>query len=135
MKLVSHLQSAGPTLYVTPLLNTVLLLVVFFFVGRSVLVQSGVGVALPESASRIAGFEQAHVISVPAGPDATFYYDGRLVTLKELQQTLERVAVGGKRVIIHGDQAAPYGRVMEINALALSLGFEVAHATTPKEEP
>jgi biopolymer transport protein ExbD len=58
-----------------------------------------------------------------------------LVTLKELQQTLERVAVGGKRVIIHGDQAAPYGRVMEINALALSLGFEVAHATTPKEEP
>ncbi len=135
MKLVSHLQTAGPAIYITPLLNTVLLLVVCFFLGRSFLVQSGVGVVLPESASRITGFQQAHVISVPGGPDAVIYFDGRLVTRDELRVILEKIPAGGKRVIIHGDRTAPYGRVMEINAMALSLGYEVAHATTPGEEP
>ena len=135
MKLASHLPPSGPALYIAPLLNTVLLLLIFFFLGSSFIVQSGVSVHLPESASRLSGFEQAHIIAVPAGPDAAFFYDGRQVSLAELRQLLEQERPGAKRVIIHGDQRTPYGRVMEVSSLALSLGFEIAHATTPKEEP
>ena len=135
MKLVSHLPQSGPALYIAPLLNTVLLLLIFFLLGSSFIVHSGVNVMLPESSSRLSGFEQAHLISIPAGPDATLYYDGRSVTLDELRQALEQERTGQKRAVIHGDQLAPYGRVMEVSSLALSLGFEIAHATTPNEQP
>lgn len=133
MKLVSHLPQSGPALYIAPLLNTVLLLLIFFFLGSSFVVQSGISVMLPDTASRLSGFEQAHIITVPAGPDATLYYDGREVTLAQLRQALEAERPGQKRAIIHGDVRAPYGRVMEISSLALSLGFEIAHGTTPKD--
>ena len=59
MKLVSHLPPSGPALYVAPLLNTVLLLLIFFLLGSSFIVRSGVNVSLPESASRLSGFEDA----------------------------------------------------------------------------
>lgn len=133
MKLVSHLPQSGPALYIAPLLNTVLLLLIFFFLGSSFIVQSGVSVVLPDTASRLSGFEQAHIITVPAGPDATLYYDGREVTMAQLRQALENERPGSKRAIIHGDVRAPYGRVMEVSSLALSLGFEIAHGTTPKD--
>lgn len=133
MKLVSHLPQSGPALYIAPLLNTVLLLLIFFFLGSSFIVQSGVSVVLPDTASRLSGFEQAHIITVPAGPDATLYYDGREVTMAQLRQALENERPGSKRAIIHGDVHAPYGRVMEVSSLALSLGFEIAHGTTPKD--
>lgn len=133
MKLVSHLPQSGPALYIAPLLNTVLLLLIFFFLGSSFVVQSGISVMLPDTASRLSGFEQAHIITVPAGPDATLYYDGREVTLAQLRQALEAERPGQKRAIIHGDVRAPYGRVMEVSSLALSLGFEIAHGTTPKD--
>lgn len=135
MKLVSHLQPAGPTLYIAPLLNTVLLLLIFFYLGSSFVVQSGVSVQLPESASRLSGFERAHVISLPSGPDQVTYFDGRQVSLVELRQILEKVKPGERRIVIHADQRAAFGHVMDINSIALGLGFEVAHATTPKEEP
>jgi len=135
MKLVSHLPPNGPTLYVAPLLNTVLLLLIFFLLGSSFIVRSGVNVSLPESASRLSGFEDAHVIAIPSGPDAVLYYDGRQVSLDELHQVLEREPAGTRRVIIHGDQRVPHGRVMEVSSLALNLGFDVAHATSPKDEP
>jgi biopolymer transport protein ExbD len=134
MKLVSHLPSSGPTLYIAPLLNTVLLLLIFFLLGSSFIVQSGVSVMLPDSASRVTGFDQAHIISIPSGPDAAIYYDGRQVTLAELRTAMEKERSGHRRAIIHADIRAPYGRVMEASQLALSLGFEVAQATTPKDE-
>lgn len=135
MKLVSHLPPSGPALYVAPLLNTVLLLLIFFLLGSSFIVRSGVSVTLPESASRLSGFEDAHVIALPAGPDAMLFYDGRQMSMAELHQVLEKEPAGSRRVIIHGDQRVPHGRVMDVGSLALNLGFEIAFATTPKDEP
>ena len=55
--------------------------------------------------------------------------------MDELHKVLEHEPAGTRRVIIHGDQKVPHGRVMEVSSLALNLGFEIAIATTPKEEP
>ena len=134
MKLATHLQPPGPALYIAPLLNTVLLLLIFFYLGSTFVVQSGIGVQLPESASRLSGFERVHVISMPEGPDQVTYFDGRQVSALELRQILEKVKPGERRVIIHADQRVTSGHVMEITSIALGLGFEVAHATKPKED-
>ncbi|MDB6140852.1 MAG: hypothetical protein JWO94_3924 [Verrucomicrobiaceae bacterium] len=141
MKLLSHLPQSGPSLYIAPLLNTVLLLVVFFLLGSSFIVQSGVSVMLPQSSSLMPNVEQSHIITVTAAPASStasaskIYFDGREVTLSELRTAMEAEKSSLRRAILQADQMAPYGRVMEVSSVALSLGFELMHATTPEPEP
>ncbi|MDB6074161.1 MAG: exbD [Verrucomicrobiaceae bacterium] len=135
MKLLSHLPQSGPSLYIAPLLNTVLLLVVFFMLGSSFIVQSGVSVVLPQSSSLMPNVEQSHIITVTAAPESKIYFDGHEVTLSELRTTMEGEKDSLRRAILQADQMAPYGRVMEVSSVALSLGFELMHATTPEPEP
>ena len=135
MKLVSHLPQSGPSLYIAPLLNTVLLLIVFFLLGSSFIVQSGIAVVLPQSSSLVENVERSHLITVTAAPESKIYLDGKEVTLTSLRSALEADKEGLRRAILQADQMAPYGRGREVSSVALSLGFELMHATTPEAEP
>ena len=63
MKLVSHLPKQSPWLYITPLLNAILLLLVYFLFSSGFVVQSGITVEMPRSSSRLTGFDRAHIIT------------------------------------------------------------------------
>lgn len=131
MKLESHLPQQSPWLYTVPLLNTILLLLVYFLFSSGFVIQSGVTVNLPQSASRLSGFDRAHIITIVGGEDAPVYYDGIKVTLEELNKALDRDRKKDRRAIIHADVRAPFGKVMMVASTALAMGFEIAHATTP----
>ena len=131
MKLESHLPRQSPWLYTVPLLNTILLLLVYFLFSSGFVIQSGVTVNLPQSASRLSGFDRAHIITIAGGEDAPVYYDGVKVTLDELNRALDRDRKQDRRAIIHADVRAPFGKVMMVANAALAMGFEIAHATTP----
>lgn len=131
MKLESQLPRQSPWLYTVPLLNTILLLLVYFLFSSGFVIQSGVTVNLPQSASRLSGFDRAHIITIAGGEDAPVYYDGKKVTLDELNQALDRDRKKDRRAIIHADVRAPFGKVMLVTNAALAVGFEIAHATTP----
>lgn len=135
MKLISHIKEAGPTLYLAPLLNTVLLLLVFFFLGSSFIVQSGVPVRVPASPSRLVGFDRADVITIASGPDGRLYHNGQELMLGALKQALETSKSSTKKAVIYADQQTPYGRVMEVSSTVMAAGFDVAFATTPDVEP
>ena len=133
MKLVSSLPRQSFWLFLAPVLTVLTLLLVFFLLGSSFVVQSGVRVSLPVSASRLAGFDRAHVITVPAGGDTTIYLDGRPCSRDDLKTELVKLRRDSRRIIIHADAMAPVGRFVEVNNLALSLGFETAFATEPPQ--
>ena len=135
MKLISHLQPAGPGLYVAPLINAVILLLVFFFLGSSFIIQSGVPVALPSAPSRLVGFDRAAIITISAAPSSKIYLNGNQTGLDSLLQKLEETDSKLKRVVIYADQQAPYGRVMEVSSLLMTAGFETAFGTTPAAVP
>lgn len=131
MKLASHLPKQTFWLYLGPVLNVLTLLLIFFLLGSTFVVRSGVHVTLPENASRLSGFEHAHVITVSTASDPVFYLDGKPKTIAQLRDELPRVKRESRKVIIHADVMAPYGRVLQAGNIALSLGFEVAYATQP----
>ena len=131
MKLESHLPRQSPWLYTVPLLNTILLLLVYFLFSSGFVIQSGVTVNLPQSASRLSGFDRAHIITIAGGEEAPVYYDGIKVTMDELNQRLDKDRKKDRRAIIHADVRAPFGKVMLVTNAALAMGFEIAHATTP----
>ena len=133
MKLVSGLPRQRFWLYLAPVLTVLTLLLLFFLLGSSFVVQSGVHVALPASASRLAGFDRAHVITVPAGGDMMLYLDGKPQTAASLKDELLKLRRESHRIIIHADKMAPFGRVVDAGNIALALGFECAFATEPPQ--
>ncbi|MDZ4404702.1 biopolymer transporter ExbD [Prosthecobacter sp.] len=131
MKLESHLPKQSPWLYTVPLLNTILLLLVYFLFTSDFVVQSGIKVDHPHSNSRLTGFDRAHIITVPAGMENALFFDGARATTAELREKLKANREGERRAIIHADKQAPHGRVIEIGNIALELGYEVAYSTVP----
>lgn len=131
MKLESNLPKQSPWLYTAPLLNTILLLLVYFLFSSGFVVQSGITVDHPRSNSRLTGFDRAHVITIAAGAEGALYFDGVRTTPDGLRDKLKENREGERRAIIHADRNAPFGRVTEIGNIALELGYEVAHSTVP----
>ncbi|WP_395736922.1 ExbD/TolR family protein [Prosthecobacter sp.] len=131
MKLESQLPKQSPWLYTVPLLNTILLLLVFFLLNSNFVVQSGIKVETPQSNSRLTGFDRAHIITVPAGAENQLYFDGVRTSPGELREKLKASREGERRAIIHSDRETPHGRVVEIGNIALELGYEVAYSTVP----
>jgi biopolymer transport protein ExbD len=135
MKLISHIQQAGPSLYLAPMLNTVLLLLVFFFLGSSFMVQSGVPVVLPTSPSRLVGFDRADIITVPAGAEGQVYYNGVAMPIADLPNALYQGRSTSRRVMIYADARASHGWVMRVSSVALAAGLEVAVGTSAESQP
>ena len=131
MKLVSHLPKQSFWLYLGPALNVLTLLLVFFLLGSTFVIESGVRVALPESTSRLTGFDRAHVIAVATSGDPAFYLDGKPETADSLRENLAKLKRESRRIIVHADVMAPFGRVLQASNISLALGFEVAYATQP----
>jgi biopolymer transport protein ExbD len=131
MKLESHLPKQTFWLYLGPVLNVLLVLLIFFLLGSSFVIQSGVSVTLPQSSSRLTGFDRAQVITVTASGDAPLYFNGRPVTLEELRAGLESKKKESRKAIIHADEMAPWIRCQQACNVALGLGYEVAYATQP----
>lgn len=134
MKLQSYLPQQGLRLYIAPLLNGILLLLIFFLLGSSFVTHSGISVKLPESGAPLTGYERAHIITM-APADGGLYFDGRNVTMTELRRNLEAMKREGRRVIIHADELTPFGKVMEVSNVAQELGYEIAYATQPPPPP
>ncbi len=131
MKLESHLPRQSPWLFIAPLLTVFLLFLVYFLLSSGFIIQSGVGVRLPESPARLSGFENAHVITVAPGHPMRLFFDGKPVTRQELAEALAVQDRQQRRVLIQADRLTPFGHVMEISQMALDAHYEVAYATMP----
>jgi biopolymer transport protein ExbD len=131
MKLESHLPKQTFWLYLGPVLNVLLILLIFFLLGSSFVIQSGVSVKLPESGFPLRDFHHPLVATVTANSDQFLYLEGRPVSLVDMRKGLEEKKKESRQLIIHADEMAPFGRVQEVANSALSLGYEVAYATQP----
>ena len=134
MKLESYLPKQSPWLYVTPLLNGILLLLIYFLFSSGFIVQSGITVEKPKSSSRLTGFDRAHIVTLAAGDNAPMYFDGKRVTWDELRAEFKKRRDGERRIILHTDRQAPTSRFTEVSSLALEMGYEVALSTTPNPD-
>ncbi len=131
MKLETVLDRRSGLLHIGPVVDVVLLLLIFFLLGSSFTLQSGVAVDLPESGAILRPMGRAHVITVSAGSAPRLYLNEQEVTLESLPGALELLKDKSSNVIVRADRLAAYGMVMDISNIALGLSFEVAYATVP----
>lgn len=131
MKLESTITERAGFLYITPLFDAVLLVLVFFIFSSNIVSKSGVAVALPTSASIVRDSKATHVITIIEGAPPKIYFNESRVDLTQLAGKLQAEKSVANQVTILADEGSSYGAVMEVAIIALRYNFEVAFGTQP----
>lgn len=116
-------------LYTAPLMDVIMLLIIFFLFGSSFVLKSGIGVTLPKSGSVLPPAEDAHIVTLIPGRSGDFYFNDQRTTLEKLPGVLEEAIKRSDDVIILSDETIDYGVVMEISSIILGYGFNLSQAT------
>ncbi|WP_455202096.1 ExbD/TolR family protein [Kaarinaea lacus] len=126
MNLQQH-QSEELDVNITPLIDIVFLLLIFFMVSTTFERESEIDVTLPEAAID-APQEQSDVIEIVISSEGMFYVNGKRVINKQvatLKQALLKVANGREDppIIISADANATHQAVVTVMDAARQLGF------------
>ncbi|HEY7709708.1 MAG TPA: biopolymer transporter ExbD [Candidatus Entotheonella sp.] len=118
----------------TPLIDVVLMLVLFFMLTTTFVLSPGVQVDLPQGSSLQQPRESDAIITITK--DGVVYFQDAQVSLETLQAVLQRAKSQqpGLRVVIKADTVVQHGRVVEVMDMAKLVGIErLAIATAPKQ--
>ena len=121
---------AGP-LGMVALLNVVLLLLFFFVLGSSLVLQPGIAVTLPPASFNLSPQVNARLVTLQPGPPLRIFYQDQRVTLAELGRQLAAYHGSPRSIILRADSATPYEAVIAVTDQALRQDYFVALATVP----
>jgi biopolymer transport protein ExbD len=122
------------TLDLTPLIDVVLMLVIFFILTTTFVLSPGVQVDLPQGSSLQQPRESDAIITLTK--DGAVYFQDAQVSLETLQAVLQRAKSQQPRLraVIKADTLVQHGRVVEVMDMAKLVGIErLAIATAPKQ--
>jgi len=131
MKLTSTLKDHAAMLYAAPILDVVLLILVFFLLGSSLVLRSGIPVDIPKSTSSLPPIEASHVITVMRGTSPQIYFNEKEIEIDDLAAHLDQASPDIRHVIIRADRDAAFGAIIDISNIVMSRdrGLELAYAT------
>jgi len=142
MKFKRRVAIFSGQLELTPLVDVVLLLLIFFVLSSSLIFSPGIKVELPESAASTAVQTTDLVIIITEKNEV--YFRDRLISplegYEQLHTELRKVKLAHgdetPRLIINADEKIPWGRVIHIMGIAWEEGFLTQFAgVCPKEGP
>ncbi|HBB40654.1 MAG: biopolymer transporter ExbD [Nitrospirae bacterium CG18_big_fil_WC_8_21_14_2_50_70_55] len=123
------------TLDMTPLIDVVFQLLIFFMVTTTFASSSGIGVKLPEAKAKEVA--PGHVLEITLTAKGELYLDKQQVETTALDSALAAAAKdhAGEVVVIRADGAVPHGTVVKAMDAARTAGFlKLAIATrTPPQ--
>ena len=129
-------RSRRVSLDMTPLIDVVLMLVIFFMLTTTFVLAPGIKVDLPAGHSVQQTREMDKVVIIMK--DGAVYYQDERVDLATLQAALQEAQQQQPtlRVVVKADKNALHGRVVEVMDMAKRIGIaRLAIATAPKQVP
>lgn len=114
------LPAEEPNLNLTPMVDIVFLLIIFFMVGTQFSeMERSIDVQLPTATdvAPLTGVPDAKVVDIRA--DGSIHFEKSEVPLEELQARLERAreAFADQAVILRGDRECQYQKIMDVLAV------------------
>lgn len=116
---------------ITPLIDMIFLLLVFFLLTSSFIIQPGIKINLPKAAT--SEIIQAENIEVVISGENVIYFNTKVVTIKELENLLKQVAQRKQSILIKADKRSSLGRVVEIWDMCRDLGVSQINIATNQE--
>jgi biopolymer transport protein ExbD len=110
-------NKVDPSFNMSSMTDIVFLLLIFFMLTSTLVTVSAIDVLLPKAGGKT---ENNASISVSITSNSTFYIDKAKVSSLQLErEILKKVGVDKKKtIIIRGDKAAPYEKVMNVIDIA-----------------
>ena len=135
MRFKTNLTIAKGVLDITPLIDVVLLLLIFFMLSSSFVFNPGVKVDLPEYSSGESLQESDLVVTITE--EGLYLYNDESVIFRELKNKFRRAASENPnaRLIIKAAKQVPHGNVVRVMVMAKRAGVKnQAFATRPEQE-
>lgn len=120
---------------ITPMIDVVFLLLIFFMLSTTFIVKPGINISLPKSSAEEIR-KQKEEIEISISREGGFYLDGDKVDLETLKERFINAAKTSIEsvVIINADEKASHGDVVAIMDMAKESGItKLAVATAPKK--
>ena len=95
-----------------PLINTVLLLLVFFILSWSFLAQPGMKISLPKAVT--SGMVRYDNIEITVSGENNIYLNGRRASLQELESLLRQIPRARQSVMIRASRDTSFSRITDI---------------------
>ena len=117
----------------TPMIDVVFLMLIFFMVSTSFTVSNSIKLELPQSKAQAAN-KQAEQVTVSIAPDGQLYVQDELVKDGDLRRRILNVSKGdpNMRVVLRADAEAKHKRVVYVLDIVRELGMgKVGIATMP----
>ena len=120
---------------VAPLVDVVLLLLVFFILSSSFVLQPGIHVNPPRSVHDAGVRDSRYVITVTADVPPLIFFNDKQMNLAELKTRLTELAEakGDVNVVLRADQEVKHGTVVRIMNYAIQAGLPILVATQVEE--
>jgi biopolymer transport protein ExbD len=132
MKLTRSVQLNPFLIFIIPLVDIVLLLILLFLASSTFLLHPGISVNLPFSNFTLGPQKNPVIVSITAGQYPLVYYRDQQISPEELTHRLDQDHVTERSIIIQADRETRQGTVVEIMNLCLEKGYSVVLATSPK---
>ena len=139
MKLESTIRVRPDFLYLAPLLNVVLLLMVYFLLNSNLVVHSGIRVDLPIADSSIRVSEHPHLVTISGDDPPQVLLNNQEIAPGDLTELLiaRRKETKGKErrdVVINFDSRAPGGMIVRVINSIKAAGCNAFFGTRPPGE-
>lgn len=116
---------------IAPIINIVLLLLVFFLLTSSFAAQSGIGINLPKSVTSEVVGKNNIVITLSA--DNIYYLSDKVITIGQLKDALKDIDASVTSILIKADRRAYLGKLVEVWSICRSIGFGKVNIVTNQE--
>jgi len=131
MRFKHHLELEKGRLDIAPLIDVIFLLLIFFMLTSSSILQPGIKVNLPQAiTSKIIPKESLEIFIT--GKDS-IYIGKKRITMKELSGRLKMAAKAKSNVLIKADKSASLGKVVGIWDLCREVGISNVNIATLQE--
>jgi len=128
MRFKRHLELEAGRLDIAPLIDVIFLLLVFFMLTSSFILQPGIKVNLPGAITgKIAPRQNVEVIITDKDH---IYIEKSRIAIKELRSRLKKAKSGNKPVLIRADKEASLGKVVTVWDLCREVGISNVNIAT-----
>lgn len=132
MRLTNHSVGQQRLIDLVPVVNVILLLMFFFLLSWSFVMQPGVEVRPPTVSTSLTTPQGRHVVTLKGSArEILIFFDEKNVDEKALKQELVIASKKneGEWVTVNADDSVSHGRVQEVAAMVMESGFRVTLAT------
>jgi biopolymer transport protein ExbD/biopolymer transport protein TolR len=124
----------------TPLVDTIIQLIIYFAVATTFVFISGMRVSLPKAAVQEFAVNQQEKVVISIDRAGEIFLDREQVNMGQLETRLRELAENqsGRTLVIQADKETLHGTVVTVLDLARSLGFAklaIATEAKPESEP